>query len=186
MVQGAQTRSGSWQLRVEGPSLSQYGVVRGRTRAEAGGHVTPGHGDEGGECRRCKKHGAGGTDKERLLAASGGRGTWMNRTYTGMRGIWRLYSSRINVFVGDVKRFDVFIDVSYCMIRRLKGSIDVGHCINRRLLQLVSLGSVIAPSSFASFVIEKVASFGSLMAFQPKIESGSLLSSIKIANENER
>ncbi|KOM55322.1 hypothetical protein LR48_Vigan10g121400 [Vigna angularis] len=50
MVQGAQTRSGSWQLRVEGmvsePSLSQYGVVRGRTRAKAGGHVTPGHGDE--------------------------------------------------------------------------------------------------------------------------------------------
>ncbi|KOM55797.1 hypothetical protein LR48_Vigan10g168900 [Vigna angularis] len=40
MVQGAQTRSGSWQLRVEGmvsePSLSQYGVVRGRTRAKAG------------------------------------------------------------------------------------------------------------------------------------------------------
>ncbi|KAG2396378.1 uncharacterized protein HKW66_Vig0062460 [Vigna angularis] len=33
----------------------------------------------------------GGTDKERLLAASGGRGTWTNQTYTGMRGIWRLY-----------------------------------------------------------------------------------------------
>ncbi|KOM36927.1 hypothetical protein LR48_Vigan03g030800 [Vigna angularis] len=75
---------------VSEPSLSQYGVVRGRTRAEAGGHVTPEHGDEGGEGRRCKKHGAGSTDKERLLAASGGRGTWMNRTYTGMRGIWRL------------------------------------------------------------------------------------------------
>ncbi|KOM30251.1 hypothetical protein LR48_Vigan1082s002300 [Vigna angularis] len=34
---------------VSEPSLSQYGVVRGRTRAKAGGHVTPGHGYEGGE-----------------------------------------------------------------------------------------------------------------------------------------
>ncbi|KOM42763.1 hypothetical protein LR48_Vigan05g036700 [Vigna angularis] len=39
----------------------------------------------------CLVGNCGGTDKERLLAASGGRGTWTNRTYTGMRRIWRLY-----------------------------------------------------------------------------------------------
>ncbi|KOM26304.1 hypothetical protein LR48_Vigan252s001600 [Vigna angularis] len=88
-----------------------------------------------------------------------------------LRSAKNLRRSRFDVFTGDVNGTSDSIESDVFYRRRITPkptfTIHVGHDINQLLLQLVYLGSVVAPSSFASFVVEKVVSFGPLMAFQP-------------------